>query len=118
MTITFAKKIVACVALSTVCFASTAHAGNAFNKFPTQPATQTQQGVRTSSYTVIKTSKSETVNNKRTLNRVVEPATPDVAFFSANGPSNARNDFNKMVSKTHTVSRAMPVLNTRAVTIR
>lgn len=118
MTITFAKKLIACVALSTVCLTSTAHAADPFNKFSTQSAASTEHTVQFSSYTVVKPSKTKEFNKKRTLKRVVEPATT-TALFVVNDAQTASTDrFNKMVTQDELVSREMPVLNKRAVSIR
>lgn len=118
MTITFAKKLVACVALSTVCLTSTAHAADAFNKFSTQSAASTQQTVQLSTYTVIAPSKTKTFNKKRTLKRVVEPVTTTASFLVNDVPTGSANRFNKMATQDQKASREMPVLNTHAVTIR
>lgn len=118
MTFNFAKTLVACVALSSVCFASTAFAGNGFNKFPTQTAAPTAQPVHVTTYTVVKTPEANTVTTKRKVNRVVEPVTTHASYDSGNQPATTDNRFNKMVAKETHRTCAMPVLNKRAVLIR
>lgn len=118
MTFNFAKTIVACVALSSVCFASTAFAGNGFNKFPTQTVAPTTQTVQVTTYTAVKMSDANTVVRKRKVNRVVEPVTTNASYYVSDQTASTRNAFNKMVVKDTDKTRAMPVLNKRAVIIR
>ncbi|MGJ8559593.1 MAG: hypothetical protein ACSHX3_05090 [Litorimonas sp.] len=118
MTFNFTKKIITCVALSTVCLTSTAHAADAFNKFATQPAAVTQNVAKTTPYTVVTYSKVQTFNKKRTVKRVVEPVTTNATFFVNNGPTTSTDRFNKMATYDQSFSREMPVVNKRAVTIR
>ncbi|GHB03276.1 hypothetical protein GCM10009069_27460 [Algimonas arctica] len=115
MTLTV-KNLVACVALSTVCFTSTAHAADTFNKFGAQPAAATQ--THAAPYTVVTYSKTKAFNKKRTLKRVVEPVKTDATFLMNNAAATSTDRFNKMATQEQSVSRAMPVLNKRAVTIR
>lgn len=112
------KNLVACVALSTVCFTSTAHAADSFNKFAANPAAATQTDTHAKPYTVVTYSKTKVFNKKRTLKRVVEPVKTDATFSLNNAPMISMDRFNKMATQDQSVSRAMPVLNKRAVTIR
>jgi len=117
MTFTFNKKFVAFVALSTVCFGSTAHAADAFNKFPTQQATTTTQTQRTApvrAEATLTQSRVQTYSQTRRVNRVVEPVQAPVV---APSEAPATVSFNKMQSQT-TVSRDMPVMNRRLVVSR
>lgn len=120
MTIKFAKNLVVCVALSTACFATTAQAADAFNKFAAKPApaATTQQDIRVTSYRVVTTMNTKAFNKTRTVKRVVEPATSNAAFFSHTVPTPSQDRFNKMATQTQMVSNEMPVVNKRAVTIR
>lgn len=120
MTIKFAKNFVVCVALSTACFATSAHATDSFNKFSAQPAptATTQQDIRVTSYRVVSTLDTKSFNKKRTVKRVVEPATSHASFFSRPAPTQSQDHFNKMATQDQSVSGEMPVVNKRAVTIR
>lgn len=120
MTFTFSKNLVAFVALSTVCFGTTAHAADAFNKFPqqqttaTQPQTQTQRTVVRSEATLTQ-SRAQTYTQTRRINRVVEPVQARVVTPSI--VQEPTVEFNKMQSQT-TASREMPVLNRHLVASR
>jgi len=119
MTYSVTKKIIACVALSTVCVTTTAHANDAFNKFATKPAPAAQKVAQLQSRTVVVTySQTKAFNKKRTVKRVVEPVTTNAAFLMNTAPSKPADRFNKMAIQDQTISREMPVVNKRAVTIR
>lgn len=115
MTFNFTKNLIACVALSTVCVTSTAHANDPFNKFAKKPATAAQQATP---YTVVTYTKTDVFNKKRIVKRVVEPVTTNAAFTLKKTPTTSTDRFNKMVVEDQTLSREIPVLNKRAVTIR
>lgn len=120
MTIKFAKNLIVCVALSTACFATSAQAADGFNKFAAKPAptASTQQDIRVTSYRVVTTMDTKAFNKTRTVKRVVEPATSNASFFSRPAPTPSQDRFNKMATDNQMVSREMPVVNKRAITIR
>lgn len=123
MTFTFKKTMIACVALSTLCFASTAHAGNAFNKFPSQPSTATTQGLQDSAYIVVSDTKSAVTTTKRRIKRVVLPVpkapSAQVSYALDTGSTNLDRGFNKMVPQANKSMTTMPVLvDNRAYTAR
>lgn len=118
MTFTIAKNLIACVALSTVCLTSAAQANDAFNKFAKKPAVATQKVAQATPYTVVTYTRTELFNKKRIIKRVVEPVTTNAAFTMKKTPTTSTDRFNKMVVEDRSISREMPVVNKRAVTIR
>jgi adenine deaminase len=122
MTFIVSKKLVALVTISTVCFGSTAHAADAFNKFPQQQATATQTQTQTQTQRVVVRSEAiltqsrvQTYTQTSRINRVVEPVQARVVTPSI--VQEPTVEFNKMQSQT-TASREMPVLNRHLVASR
>lgn len=120
MTIKFAKNLFVCVALSTACFATSAYASDAFNKFSAQttPTATTQQNIRVTTYRVVITVDTQAFNKARTVKRVVEPVTSNASYNSRPTQMPSQDRFNKMATQDQMVSTKMPVVNKRAITIR
>ena len=120
MTIKSAKNLFVCVALSTACFATSAHASDPFNKFSAQtpPTATTQQNIRVTTYRVVTTVETRASRNARTVKRVVEPVTSNASYHTRPRPTPSQDRFNKMATQDQMVSTEMPVVNKRAITIR
>lgn len=122
MTFTHSTKFVACLAILTLSFASSAQAGNAFNKFPAEP-TQQRQDIKVSTYVSFKKSNADIVKTKHRVKRVVQsvPSKLDsrVAYVSDHGTTNMDRSFNKMVGEvTPSLSNIRVLVDERAHTAR
>lgn len=104
MTFKFSKTIAACIALSTMTFASSAHANNAFNKFPAEQGVKNTQNIHTTAhvrtYVTVEKSTQSNTRIKRVVKSVPKTSTDNVAFASEHGSSNLTDGFNKMSPKT------------------
>lgn len=112
MTIASKTTFIACVFLSSVAFTSTAHAGNAFNKFtPNQIVTNTH-GYQVTGVSKVYSQNAKTVTQSKRIKRIVEPVpvTPasQLSYTSDIGTLNKKG-FNKMNPNKVKAPRAMPV---------
>ncbi len=112
MTIASKTTLITCIFFSSVAFTATAHAGNAFNKFPANQTSTNTHGHQLSGFTKTYSRSVETVTKSKRVKRVVEPipAKPSesLSYTSDIGTLNQKR-FNKMNAQKTDASKAMPV---------
>ena len=112
MTIASKTTFIACVFFSSIAFTETAHAGNAFNKFPANQISTNTHGHQLSGFTRTYSQSVKTVTKSSRIKRVVEPVpakpSDSLSYTSDIGTLNQKG-FNKMNAKKTKLSKAMPV---------
>lgn len=92
----------ACIAVSTLAFATSAQANNTFNKFPADKSEKISQNHHASAYVRKDIIVKRTTNNNTRMIKVVKPVpfqpAGNIAFASENGSVNKTDGFNKMSS--------------------
>lgn len=122
MTIVSKTTFIACAVLSTFAFASTAHAGNAFNKFPANQSATNTHGYQVTGFSKSSNRGANAVTRRQSVKRVVQPVpgkpSTRLSYTSHVGTLNQKG-FNKMNPKKKIVVKAMPVfIDKRAYTAR
>lgn len=121
MTFTSKTTLISYALLSAFTFASTAHAGNAFNKFPVNQTSTNTHGLQNTKQVKTYNTSKKTVSSNGRYKRVVEPlpgkASSNITYSSDIG-SLIKKGFNKMADKT-IGPKAMPVyIDSSAYTAR
>lgn len=97
-------------AFSALAFASSAHAGNGFNKYPTKASAV--HTLKASPHVLTGVQKANVVTTKRRIKRVVQPVpstlTNRVSFATNHGAKNKRSGFNKMTTSDSKTTVIMP----------
>jgi hypothetical protein len=112
MTYSFTKTLMVCAALLTTTIATSAHAGNAFNKFNGDKSVTATHYVHNSAYAETATVKYSPKTKTR-IKRVVKPVpaapTNRIAYASDNGTVIVTDGFNKMSASSGASAMATPV---------
>jgi hypothetical protein len=112
MTYSMTKTLMVCAALLTTSVATSAHAGNAFNKFNGDKSVTATHYVHNSAYadtTTVTYSPKAKTRVKRVVKAVPTAPTNRIAYASDNGTIIVTDGFNKMSASTGASKMATPV---------
>lgn len=123
MTFKYSKTIAVCIALSTMVFASSAHANNAFNKFPAEKcvhhnADNMYLTAHIHTYKLVEKPTTSKSRMKRIVKSLPVSSMNDVSYASENGSVNLVDGFNKMKPKKDKGVKMPTFVDSKAMTAR